>query len=103
MACGVYCENESVASRETVKLPVVLKWGEVWKGYSAITEHSPMHMNKTSLILAGGAPMTSQIARRVIESFRRKAKTRDESVRLSVREEQILLLLSQGCRGIPTN
>src|SRR3954463_9898044 len=47
-------------------------------------------------VLGGGAPMTSQIARRVIESFRRKAKTRDESVRLSVREEQILLLLSQG-------
>lgn len=47
-------------------------------------------------VLGGGAPMTGQIARRVIESFRRKAKTRDESVRLSVREEQILLLLSQG-------
>ena len=47
-------------------------------------------------VLGGGAPMTSQIARRVIESFRRKAKARDESVRLSVREEQILVLLSQG-------
>jgi DNA-binding NarL/FixJ family response regulator len=47
-------------------------------------------------VLRGGAPMTSQIARRVIESFRRKAKARDELVRLSVREEQILLLLSQG-------
>ena len=47
-------------------------------------------------VLGGGAPMTSQIARRVIESFRQKAKIRDESVRLSVREEQILMLLSQG-------
>ena len=49
-------------------------------------------------VLGGGAPMTSQIARRVIESFRQKAKLRDESesARLSVREEQILLLLSQG-------
>ncbi len=47
-------------------------------------------------VLGGGAPMTSQIARRVIESFRQKAKIRDESVRLSVREEQILVLLSQG-------
>ncbi|WP_150107340.1 response regulator transcription factor [Pedosphaera parvula] len=47
-------------------------------------------------VLRGGAPMTGQIARRVIESFRRNAKNRDESVRLSVREEQILLLLSQG-------
>jgi DNA-binding NarL/FixJ family response regulator len=47
-------------------------------------------------VLGGGAPMTSQIARRVIESFRHKAKMRDESARLSIREEQILMLLSQG-------
>jgi DNA-binding NarL/FixJ family response regulator len=47
-------------------------------------------------VLGGGAPMTSQIARRVIESFRQKAKSRDESAHLSVREEQILVLLSQG-------
>ncbi|MDB6018457.1 MAG: Two component transcriptional regulator, LuxR family [Pedosphaera sp.] len=47
-------------------------------------------------VLGGGAPMTSQIARRVIESFRQKSKIRDESARLSIREEQILMLLSQG-------
>jgi DNA-binding NarL/FixJ family response regulator len=47
-------------------------------------------------VLGGGAPMTSEIARRVIESFRLKAKTRDESLHLSVREEQILVLLSKG-------
>jgi DNA-binding NarL/FixJ family response regulator len=47
-------------------------------------------------VLNGGAPMTSQIARRVIESFRKTARIRDESMRLSLREEQILMLLSQG-------
>jgi len=47
-------------------------------------------------VLGGGAPMTSQIARRVIESFRQKAAIRDESTRLTIREEQILVLLSQG-------
>jgi DNA-binding NarL/FixJ family response regulator len=47
--------------------------------------------------IGGGAPMTSEIARRVIESFRFKGKTKDESLRLSLREEQILLLLSKGC------
>jgi DNA-binding NarL/FixJ family response regulator len=47
-------------------------------------------------VLGGGVPMTSEIARRVIQSFRRKAKSPEESVRLSVREEQILVLLSQG-------
>ena len=47
-------------------------------------------------VLGGGAPMTSEIARRVIQTFRNKNKTRDESLRLSVREEQILVLLSKG-------
>jgi DNA-binding NarL/FixJ family response regulator len=47
-------------------------------------------------VLGGGAPMTNQIARRVIESFRRKVKVQNESSRLSLREEQILQLLSQG-------
>jgi DNA-binding NarL/FixJ family response regulator len=47
-------------------------------------------------VLGGGAPMTSQIARRVIESFRRNIKIQNEATRLSLRENQILQLLSQG-------
>jgi len=47
-------------------------------------------------VLSGGVPMTSQIARRVIESFRQKARERDQDLGLSVREEQILMLISQG-------
>jgi DNA-binding NarL/FixJ family response regulator len=50
-----------------------------------------------SQVLVGGAPMTSEIARRVIESFRKPpAKAKDSSVRLSVREEEVLILLSKG-------
>jgi len=47
-------------------------------------------------VLGGGAPMSSEIARRVIESFREKTQIRYESARLSLREEQVLVLLSQG-------
>jgi DNA-binding NarL/FixJ family response regulator len=47
-------------------------------------------------VLSGGVPMTSQIARRLIESFRKNPKGKDESLRLSAREEQILLLVSKG-------
>ena len=47
-------------------------------------------------VLGGGAPMTNEIARRVIQSFRQKAQIRDGSAHLSVREEQILELLSRG-------
>ena len=40
--------------------------------------------------------MSSEVARRVIESFRRRTKTRDEATHLSAREEEVLVLLSRG-------
>jgi DNA-binding NarL/FixJ family response regulator len=47
-------------------------------------------------VLGGGAPMTSEIARRVVESFRRASKLPKPTVHLSAREEEILILLSKG-------
>jgi DNA-binding NarL/FixJ family response regulator len=47
-------------------------------------------------VLGGGAPMTSEIARRVVESFRRAGKQSKLDVHLSVREEEVLILLSKG-------
>jgi DNA-binding NarL/FixJ family response regulator len=47
-------------------------------------------------VLSGGAPMTSEIARRVVASFRQKSRGRDDSVSLTAREEETLLLLSKG-------
>ncbi len=47
-------------------------------------------------VLRGGAPMTSEIARRVVESFRRRGKAKEEVVGLTAREEEILVQLSKG-------
>ncbi len=47
-------------------------------------------------VLGGGAPMTSEVARRVVQSFRRATKPREPAVRLSAREEEVLILLSKG-------
>jgi len=47
-------------------------------------------------VLSGGAPMTSEIARRVVHYFRDRAKTRDAVVHLAPREKEILSLLSKG-------
>ena len=47
-------------------------------------------------VLRGGAPMSSEIARRVVESFRRAGKQPKPDVRLSAREEEVLILLSKG-------
>ena len=45
---------------------------------------------------AGGSPMTSNIARKVVQSFLRSAPQVDESVNLSPREREVLELLACG-------
>ena len=45
---------------------------------------------------SGGAPMAGPISRHVVESFRKKRTFADKSIRLSLREEWILMLLCQG-------
>ena len=46
-------------------------------------------------VMAGGAPMTSEVARRVVESFRRASKQTKPDVHLTTREEEVLILLSK--------
>jgi DNA-binding NarL/FixJ family response regulator len=46
--------------------------------------------------LSGGAPMNSEIARRVVESFRQKGRKRDDAVALTAREEETLVWLTKG-------
>lgn len=47
-------------------------------------------------VMSGGAPMTSEIARHVVASFRRKTGSVDPAHAMSSREEEILVLLTKG-------
>jgi DNA-binding NarL/FixJ family response regulator len=47
-------------------------------------------------VMTGGAPMTSEIARHVVASFRRKSGVLESSISLSPREEETLELLTRG-------
>jgi DNA-binding NarL/FixJ family response regulator len=47
-------------------------------------------------IHAGGSPMTSNIARRVVQAFQRQDATAPESAKLSPREREVLELLARG-------
>jgi DNA-binding NarL/FixJ family response regulator len=47
-------------------------------------------------VLNGGAPMTGAIARRVVRYFRKPASPPHETLRLTVREKELLDLLSEG-------
>jgi DNA-binding NarL/FixJ family response regulator len=44
----------------------------------------------------GGAPMTSKIARKVVQSFQRNGLPTDQSAKLSGREREVLELLARG-------
>jgi DNA-binding NarL/FixJ family response regulator len=47
-------------------------------------------------VFAGGSPMSSNIARKVVQSFRREEPQLDESIKLTPRELQVLQLLACG-------
>lgn len=47
-------------------------------------------------LLAGGSPMSSAIARKVVQHFHRDSPARDEELNLTPREKQILELLVKG-------
>jgi len=47
----------------------------------------------------GGAPMSSQIARKVVTTFRESRAPEEPDVRLSAREEEVLRFLAQGHRS----
>jgi len=47
-------------------------------------------------LYSGGAPMSSEIARKVVQHFRRKGEAKPELEELSPRQEEILRLLAQG-------
>ncbi len=47
-------------------------------------------------VLNGGAPMTSEVARRVIDSFHTKKPNREKPINLTAREEETLVLLTKG-------
>jgi DNA-binding NarL/FixJ family response regulator len=46
--------------------------------------------------VAGGAPMTSNIARRVVQTFKKPVAANDELTRLATREQEILEWLAKG-------
>ena len=48
-------------------------------------------------VCAGGTPMTSQIARKIVEAFRQTKTTTSANDQLTSREQDILELLAQGC------
>jgi DNA-binding NarL/FixJ family response regulator len=56
-------------------------------------------LNAIGEVHRGGAPMSSQIARKVVTAFRQPAASGSPDVPLSAREEEVLRLLAKGHRS----
>jgi DNA-binding NarL/FixJ family response regulator len=65
-------------------------------GYLLKSTSSPELINSILEVVTGGAPMTGQIARRVIEVFRKSNSKVQEEAKLTARENEILQLLAKG-------
>ena len=63
-----------------------------------LLKQTPRQMLLTALreVHAGGSPMSSSIARKVVQSFRRPAPVPGDAVSLSPREQEVLELLARG-------
>jgi DNA-binding NarL/FixJ family response regulator len=63
-----------------------------------LLKQTPRQMLLTALreVNAGGSPMSSSIARKVVQSFCRPVMVSGESVSLSPREQEVLELLARG-------
>src|ERR1700678_275054 len=65
-------------------------------GYLLKRADPPAILRAIEDVKQGGSPMSSQIARRVVESFREPSRDSLKDEKLSQREEEILQVLSKG-------
>lgn len=68
-------------------------------GYLLKTTPRAMLISTLREVHAGGSPMTSNIARKVVQSLQEPQHSRTPEVQLSKQENEVLELLAQGCLG----
>lgn len=68
------------------------------KGYITKTSSLSKILEAITDVFNGGSPMSSNIARKIVESFQKDLKENSEIKKLTEREKEILALLSEGFR-----
>jgi DNA-binding NarL/FixJ family response regulator len=103
---GIECTAQLKAQMPRIQILVVTVHADNDRVFSALEAGASGYLLKRTApselleaitdVMRGGAPMTGEIARKVIASFRRPASAVVEAARLTPREEEILVLLTQG-------
>ena len=104
---GIECTARIKELLPSVQVVMITVYGDTEKVFNALRAGASGYILKRAapeLILeaiqevhAGGVPMSSEIARKVLGAFREPAPAPEEEQNLSRREQEVLELLSQGC------
>ena len=105
---GIECIAALKSKCESVQFLMCTSFEDTDSVFQALKEGASGYLTKTTQpskildaivdVYKGGSPMSSHIARKVVASFQLGNKENSELQKLSVREKEILNLLSQGLR-----
>ena len=103
---GIECTARLKQLMPKVRVVMITAYGDNDKIFKALRAGASGYLLKRSLperilesitdVMQGGAPMSSEIARKVVEAFRQPAAAPGDKVELSRREHEVLELLSRG-------
>jgi len=105
---GIECITALKPKCESVQFLMCTSFEDTDSVFKALKEGASGYLTKTTQpskildaivdVYKGGSPMSSHIARKVVSSFQLGNNVNSELQKLSVREKEILNLLSQGLR-----
>ena len=103
---GIECVSRLKAAHPQIEFIMLTVYEDPESVFSALAAGASGYLLKLATrqelleaiqqVRAGGSPMTSHIARKVVQSFRRPAPLENDATKLSPREQQILDYLAKG-------
>lgn len=104
---GIECTAKLKEQSPGIQIVMITAYGDHDKIFKALRAGASGYLLKRSSpeeilqaiddVMHGGSPMTSEIARKVVEAFRQPSATGSEDHNLSRREKEVLELLARGC------
>lgn len=103
---GIECVRQLKASHPNIEFVMLTVYQDAENVFNSLAAGASGYLLKRATgeellaaiqqVHAGGSPMTSHIARKVVQAFRRPSPVEDETNKLSPREQQVLELLAKG-------
>ncbi len=103
---GIECVRQLKAAHPEIEFIMLTVYEDAERVFESLAAGASGYLLKQAtreeLLLAirqvhsGGSPMTSVIARKVVQAFRRPIPVEDETAQLSARQQEVLELLARG-------